>query len=135
MYDLQLIDLLPLKKNGQKWASNIIEGINKSKEMSFDKLLFGLGIRFVGATVSKKLVSHFQNMDNLMAATFEELESVDEIGGKIAQSLVEIFTVPSNIELIHKLKGKGLSFVVSQSNSILSDKLKINQLLFLAFSN
>ena len=124
LYDLQLIDLLPLKKNGQKWANNIIEGINKSKEMSFDKLLFGLGIRFVGATVSKKLVSHFQNMDNLMVATFEELESVDEIGGKIAQSLVDFFAVPSNIELIHKLKGKGLSFVVSQSNSILSDKLK-----------
>ncbi|MEJ6734879.1 MAG: NAD-dependent DNA ligase LigA [Flavobacteriales bacterium] len=124
LYSLKLEQLLPLKKNGQKWAQNIIEGIIASKQISFDKLLFGLGIRFVGATVSKVLVSHFKNIDNIMNASVEELENVDEIGIKIAQSLVNHFQIAENVNSIEVLKSFGLQLELNKENNLLSEKLK-----------
>ena len=124
LYSLELEQLLPLKKNGQKWAQNIIDGIEDSKKISFDKLLFGLGIRFVGATVSKVLVNHFKSIDSIMNASIEELENVDEIGTKIAQSLVSYFQIEENKNAIETLKKHGLLFEINEENDFISQILK-----------
>ena len=124
LYSLKLEQLLPFKKNGQKWAQNIIYGIEASKQNSFDKLLFGLGIRFVGATVSKVLVNHFKDVDLLIKASLEELENVDEIGEKIAQSLINYFEDQENLKSIEVLKSFGLQLKKTDDEALLSEKLK-----------
>jgi DNA ligase (NAD+) len=124
LYSLKLEQLLPFKKNGQKWAQNIIDGIEASKQNSFDKLLFGLGIRFVGATVSKVLVNHFKDVDLLIKASLEELENVDEIGEKIAQSLINYFEGQENLKSIEVLKSFGLQLKKTDDEALLSEKLK-----------
>ena len=123
LYDLNIEDLLPFKKDGRKWAENIIQGIEKSKEIPFERVLFGLGIRFVGETVAKKLSQHYKNIENLMSSDFEELIQVDEIGDKIAKSVVNYFSIDSNLILIQELKRHGLSFQSSYEESKLSNKL------------
>ncbi len=123
LYLLQIEDLLPLKKDGRKWAENILYGINQSKKISFERVLFALGIRYVGETVSKKLTRHFGTIDNLMKANYQELTLVDEIGDKIAESLVNYFNNKENKILINNLKSHNLCFVSDNKNKILSDKL------------
>ena len=104
-------DLLKqIDRFGEKSISNMIEGIEKSKQMPFEKVLFGLGIRYVGETVAKKLAAHFKNIDNLMNASFEELVAVDEIGERIAESLIEYFREPRHREQIELLRNSGLQF-------------------------
>lgn len=117
LYYLKLEDLLPLKKKGEVWAENIIEGIEKSKENPFEKVLFALGIRYVGETVAKKLAKHFKNIDQLQAASWEELVGVDEIGERIASSLVEFFQSASNREMLEKLKSAGLNFEIEAAEN------------------
>lgn len=108
----------------QKTVENILKGIEASKSIAFESLLFALGIRFVGETVAKKLASHFRNIDNLMRATYEELITVDEIGDKIAGSLLEYFKEPKNIAIIERLKSKNLQFEIKEYTAIkLSNKL------------
>lgn len=107
----------------EQGAKNIINGIENSKKNPFEKVLFALGIKFVGETVAKKLAKHFKSIDNLMKATYEELITVDEIGDRIAQSIVDFFNVPKNKEIIKKLKEHGLQFEVVQKENE-SDKLK-----------
>ena len=124
LYTLELEQLLVFKKNGQKWAQNIIDGIKISKQNTFDKLLFGLGIRYVGATVSKVLVNHFKDIDSLIGANEEELENVDEIGSKIAQSLISFFQVEENRRSLEAFKSFGLKLNKDDDESILSEKLK-----------
>ncbi len=104
-------------------AKNIIKGIEKSKEIPFEKVLFALGIRFVGETVAKKLAKHFKSIDNLMVATFEELVNVDEIGERIAQSVVDFFKIENNTEILERLKNAGLQLEIIESENS-SDKLK-----------
>ena len=122
LYLLQIEDLLPLKKDGRKWAENILYGINQSKNISFERVLFALGIRYVGETVSKKLSRHFGTIDNLMKANYQELTLVDEIGDKIAESLVNYFNDKKNKILINNLKSHNLCFVSDNENKFLSDK-------------
>jgi DNA ligase (NAD+) len=110
LYALEYNQLMKLERMGEKSASNIIEGIEKSKAIPFPKVLFGLGIRYVGETVAKKLAAHFLAIEELIAATKEELESVEEIGSKIAQSVHAYFRVPKNIEHVVQLKNAGLQF-------------------------
>ena len=108
----------------QKTVENILKGIEASKSIAFESLLFALGIRFVGETVAKKLASHFRNIDNLMKATYEELITVDEIGDKIAGSLLEYFKEPKNIAIIERLKSKNLQFEIKENTALkLSNKL------------
>ena len=108
----------------QKTVENILKGIEASKSIAFESLLFALGIRFVGETVAKKLASHFRNIDNLMRATYEELITVDEIGDKIAGSLLEYFKEPKNIAIIERLKSKNLQFEIKENTALkLSNKL------------
>ncbi len=107
-------ELKQLGRFGEKSINNMIDGIENSKEMPFDKVLFGLGIRYVGATVAKKLAVHFKNVDNLANATFEELITAEEIGERIALSIQEYFSDEKHKAEIEKLKAQGLQFVTEE---------------------
>ena len=96
----------------EKTVENIVAGIESSKSQPFERVLFGLGIRFVGETVAKKLAFHFKNIDALMIADFETLNGVEEIGGVIARSVIDYFSIPENREEIEELKAAGLHFEV-----------------------
>ncbi len=100
----------------EKSANNILLGIETSKNTPFERVLFGLGIRFVGETVAKKLAKYFKTIDAIAAATFEELNAVDEIGDTIAESIIQWFANPQHIEIIEKLKAAGLHLSVDESN-------------------
>ncbi|MGB0891494.1 MAG: NAD-dependent DNA ligase LigA, partial [Flavobacteriaceae bacterium] len=113
LYDLRVEQIIPLERMAEKSAQNMVAGIEKSKEIPFEKVLFALGIRFVGETVAKKLAKHFKSMDNLMAADFETLVAVDEIGDRIAQSIIEFSNDLGNIQLINRLKLYGVQLEVS----------------------
>jgi len=113
LYDLQVEQVIPLERMAEKSAQNMVAGIEKSKEIPFEKVLFALGIRFVGETVAKKLAKHFKSIDNLMTADFETLISVDEIGDRIAQSIIDFSNDLGNIQLIDRLKSHGVQLEVS----------------------
>tara|TARA_B110000902_G_scaffold180993_1_gene204991 strand:- start:1277 stop:3274 length:1998 start_codon:yes stop_codon:yes gene_type:complete len=113
LYDLKVAQVIPLERMAEKSAQNMIKGIEKSKEIPFEKVLFALGIRFVGETVAKKLAKYFKSIDRLMAATFEELIHVDEIGDRIAQSIIDFSSDLGNMQLIDRLKTYGLQLEVS----------------------
>lgn len=114
LYDLKVEQIIPLERMAEKSAQNMIQGIEKSKEVPFEKVLFALGIRFVGETVAKKLAKHFKSIDNLMVADFETLISVDEIGDRIAQSIIDFSNNLGNIQLMNRLKSYGLQLEVSE---------------------
>jgi DNA ligase (NAD+) len=113
LYDLKVAQVIPLERMAEKSAQNMIKGIEKSKEIPFEKVLFALGIRFVGETVAKKLAKYFKSIDRLMAATFEELIHVDEIGDRIAQSIIDFSSDLGNMQLIDRLKTYGMQLEVS----------------------
>ncbi|MBA6156593.1 NAD-dependent DNA ligase LigA [Tenacibaculum sp. S7007] len=113
LYDLKVEQIIPLERMAEKSAQNMVAGIEKSKEIPFEKVLFALGIRFVGETVAKKLAKHFKSIDNLMAANFETLIEVDEIGDRIAQSIIDFSNDLGNIQLIDRLKSYGVQLEVS----------------------
>lgn len=116
LYDLTEAQVIPLERMAAKSAENMIAGIEKSKEIPFEKVLFALGIRFVGETVAKKLAKHFKSIENLMAADFETLISVDEIGERIAQSILDFSNDLSNIQMINRLKYHGIQLAVSAAS-------------------
>jgi DNA ligase (NAD+) len=117
-------ELKKLGRFGEKSINNMLEGIEKSKQMPFEKVLFGLGIRYIGETVAKKLAFHFKTMDKLMAASLEELVAADEIGERIAQSIIEYFGNEKHQQEIEKLKVQGLQFVVVENEvKLASEKL------------
>ena len=108
LYDLTIADVIPLERMAQKSAENLVNGIEKSKEVPFERVLFALGIRYVGETVAKKLAKHYQNIDNLSNASLMDLILVDEIGERIAQSVVEFFENSENQIIIQRLKDYGV---------------------------
>ena len=112
LYELRLEDVMPLERMAEKSADNLIKSVVASKEKPFSKVLFGLGIRFVGETVAKKLVIAFGDIDSLIAAEFDQFIAVDEIGDRIADSLIEFFSSTENLSLIHRLKLNGLKFQI-----------------------
>ncbi len=119
------LQLLQLERFGSKSVMNLLQGIEKSKEVPFEKVLFALGIRYVGETVAKKLAYAFKTIDALMKANFEELIAVDEIGERIAQSIITYFSKDEHIELINFLKAEGLQFEAEIKEIILEgDQLK-----------
>ncbi|MFL0101989.1 NAD-dependent DNA ligase LigA [Tenacibaculum maritimum] len=113
LYELKAMQIIPLERMAEKSAQNIIDGIEKSKGIPFEKVLFALGIRFVGETVAKKLVKHFKSMETLMKADFESLVAVDEIGDRIAQSIIEFSADSRNRVLVDRLKSYGIQLEVS----------------------
>lgn len=106
--------LLELGRFAEKSVSNLLEGIEQSKDRPFQKVLFGLGIRFVGETVATKVVNHFKSIDALMQADTETIAAVDDVGVRIAQSLVRYFSQLNHKEQISELKSKGLNFAVTE---------------------
>lgn len=116
LYDLKVEQILPLERMAQKSAENLINGIEASKAIPFEKVLFGLGIRYVGETVAKKLARHFKSIEALKAASFETLIEVDEIGDKIAESVIEFFTELSNLVIIDRLKAYGINLALSEES-------------------
>ena len=113
IYDFKIPDLIRLERLGTKSAYNIKDGAEKSKEIPFERVVFGLGIRFVGETIAKKLAFAFKNMEALETATFEQLIEIDEIGERIAKSVVSYFADPLNINTINRLKSQGLQMCLS----------------------
>ena len=108
LYQLTADDIKNLDRMGEKSAENIIKGIEASKEVPFERVLFALGIRFVGETVAKKIAKSFNDIDELENANLEKLINIDEIGEKIAQSILTYFANPLNRELIERLRSTGL---------------------------
>jgi DNA ligase (NAD+) len=116
-------ELKQMGRFGEKSINNMLDGIEKSKQMPFEKVLFGLGIRYIGETVAKKLTTHFKTIDSLVAAPFEELVVAEEIGERIAHSLIEYFSNSKHLEEIGKLKTQGLQFIAEEKEVVLqSDK-------------
>jgi DNA ligase (NAD+) len=126
IYDLHKNDIMLLDRFGEKSASNIIEGIAASKQVPFERVLFAIGIRFVGDTVARKLARHFHTIDALMAASQEQLIEAPEVGQKIAASIQEFFAEEKNREIIHRLKNHGLQFEIAEEHQLkkVSEKLK-----------
>ena len=110
LYTLSKDQLMPLERMAEKSAENLINGVAASVNIPFERVLFGLGIRYVGETVAKKLARAYKNIDALMVATANELEMVDEIGERIAESTVNYFSEEKNREIINRLKEHGLQF-------------------------
>ncbi len=124
LYFLKEEDLLPLDRMAEKSVFNLLLSIEASKKIPFERLLFGLGIRYIGETVAKILVKNFSNIDNLLKADFETLIAIDDIGVKIAESLIDWFSKDENIHLIDLLKSTGLMLSSNNINSIHSKKFE-----------
>ncbi|QCX52835.1 NAD-dependent DNA ligase LigA [Elizabethkingia sp. JS20170427COW] len=130
-YHLSKEQLLPLERMAEKSAQNIINAVEKSKEVPYEKVLFGIGIKHVGETVAKKLAKNFSSIDELKNASVEELTSVEDIGEKIAQSIVEFLNNPENWEMIEKLKSYGVQLVRGEnSQEVISEVLLGKTFLF-----
>lgn len=112
LYDLTVEQVLPLDRMAQKSAENLVNGVAKSKQIPFESVLFALGIRFVGETVAKKLAKHYKTISALEQATLEDLILVDEIGERIAKSVIEFFENEENLEIIERLKSKGVQMEI-----------------------
>ena len=110
LYDLQAPQLACLPRLGEKSADNIIRSIRGSVEVPFRRVLFGLGIRFVGETTAKYLAEHFRSLDAVMKATREELTEADEVGGRIADAIIEYFADEKNLAIIRRLRDAGVKF-------------------------
>ena len=137
LYRLTFDQLVDLERMGEKSANNMLKGIEASKSIPFERVLFGLGIRFVGETVAKKLAQSFQNMDALQAASYDELIDVEEIGEKIAISVQLYFQDSANLALILRLKEVGLMFESvkkEQVSSVLLGKVLVVSGTFETFS-
>jgi DNA ligase (NAD+) len=115
LYELKKEQLTPLERMADKSATNMIIGIEASKQIPFEKVLFALGIRFVGETVAKKLARHYKNINALMEANYEDLIAVDEIGERIAKSILSFFSDDGNCTLIDRIKHYGLNLALDES--------------------
>ncbi len=130
-YTLTKEQLLPLERMAEKSAQNIISGIENSKEIPFEKVLFGIGIKHVGETVAKKLAKNFHSIDDLQKATVEELVQVEDIGGKIADSIIAFFQNSENILMVERLKSYGVQLEKGENtNEVLSNVLENKTFLF-----
>ncbi|MBK6264133.1 NAD-dependent DNA ligase LigA [Marivirga sp. S37H4] len=118
LYDLTYEDIYELEGFKDLSTKNLLQGIEESKKIPFENILFGLGIRFVGKTVAEKLAEYFKNIDNLAAANYEQLIEVPEIGERIAQSVVDYFKDLENIDLIERLKRAGLQMEIVEKQQV-----------------
>jgi len=130
LYNLSIEEVIPLERMAEKSAENLIKGIEASKQIQFNRVLFGLGIRYVGETVARTLAKHYKNIEALSEASTEELESIDEIGIKIAKSVYSYFRKNENIRLVSRLYSYGLNFKISnEDNSKQSSVLNGNRVV------
>jgi DNA ligase (NAD+) len=125
LYELTIEQILPLERMAQKSAENLLKGVEKSKKIPFENVLFAIGIRFVGETVAKKLAKHYKNIEALSKASLMDLILVDEIGDKIAKSVIEFFDNHENRLIIERLKEYGVQFeIIETVNPYATDKLQ-----------
>ena len=138
LYDLKFEQIVGLERMAEKSANNLIMGVLESKKIPFERVLYALGIRYVGETVAKKLAKHFEKIDSIITADFDTLINVDEIGDKIANSIIEFFAQDENLEIVLKLKSLGLQFEIEESykniSSVLSGKSFVVSGVFKNFS-
>ncbi|MFM7018315.1 NAD-dependent DNA ligase LigA [Flavobacterium sp.] len=124
LYELTVEQVIPLERMAQKSAENLVNGIQKSKEVPFERVLFALGIRYVGETVAKKLAKHYKTISALSQASMMDLILVDEIGDRIAQSVIEFFENQDNTKIIERLQSFGVQFeIVEKFNPDATDLL------------
>ncbi|WP_320814997.1 NAD-dependent DNA ligase LigA [Flavobacterium sp.] len=128
LYDLTKEQVLPLERMAEKSADNLINGVADSKKIPFESVLYALGIRYVGETVAKKLAKHYQNIDAIASASLLDLMLVEEIGEKIAQSVVLFFENEKNIEIINRLKIKGIQLEINNKNSTFISNILENKI-------
>ena len=124
LYELKINDLLPLERMAEKSAENLLKGLEASKQIPFERVLFALGIRYVGETVAKKLAKHYQHIEALLDATQEDLENVEEIGERIAQSVVLYFADESNRNIVQRLAKHALQMEVGEEDKVISNTLQ-----------
>ena len=117
LYKLKIQDVIGLERMAEKSSINLVDGIKKSLDIPFERVLYALGIRYIGSTVAKTLARYYMNIDRLISSNSIELESVDEIGEKIASSVIEFFSDKKNIEMINTLKSYGLQFKLVDNNN------------------
>ncbi|GIZ08285.1 NAD-dependent DNA ligase LigA [Flavobacterium sp. UMI-01] len=139
LYELTVEQILPLERMAQKSAENLIKGVAASKKIPFERVLYALGIRFVGETVAKKLAKHYKNIDALSQASLMDLVLVDEIGERIAQSVVDFFENQENRVIIERLKSYGIQFELEEkvnlnATEILTAKTFVVSGVFTQFS-
>lgn len=137
LYELTFDQLINLERMAEKSANNLLQGLKESKKVPFERVLFALGIRFVGETVAKKLARHFKNIDALKTADFEQLVEVEEIGEKIAASVQQYFQDDRNVAIIERLKKFELQFEIEEvelKSNILEGKSIVVSGVFAAFS-
>lgn len=127
LYDLKFEDVLKLERMAEKSANNLLDGIRDSVKIPYQRVLFGLGIRYVGETVAKKLAAKFKTMDQLMQASREQLLEVDEIGDRIADSLIAYFGNPYHIEIINRLKAAGLQFTNTEKEVVMESSVLLGK--------
>ena len=114
LYELTADQIIHLDRMAEKSADNLVKGVQASKDVPFERVLFGLGIRYVGETVAKKLAKHFKSIEALSKATLEDLETVDEIGVRIAESVVDFFSTEANVQMVARLILYGLQLQLSE---------------------
>jgi len=114
LYELTTDQIIHLDRMAEKSADNLVKGVQASKDVPFERVLFGLGIRYVGETVAKKLAKHYKSIEAMSKATLEDLEQVDEIGIKIAESVVDFFRTEANVQLVSRLILYGLQLQLSE---------------------
>ncbi|MFA5573558.1 MAG: NAD-dependent DNA ligase LigA [Brumimicrobium sp.] len=114
LYKLTFDQIVKLERMGDKSANNLLEGLEKSKQIPFERVLFALGIRFVGETVAKKVAKALKNIDAIVSASYDTLINIDEVGEKIARSIIQHFSKPENLEIITDLKNAGLQFQIEE---------------------
>jgi len=124
LYDLKKEQVVVLERMADKSADNLIFGVEKSKEITFDRVLYALGIRYVGETVAKKLAKHYKNIANIAKADLLDLVTVDEIGEKIAQSVMDFFQNTENVAIISKLREVGVQFELNDVSTSVSNFLE-----------
>ncbi len=117
LYDLRYQDLIKLERFADKSVKNLLESIEKSKQVPFQRVIFALGIRYVGETVARVLARHFKDIDHLRQASYDQLVAIDEIGDKIAQSIVEFFADERNMEIIERLKKAGVNMKATEETA------------------
>lgn len=129
LYVLTYDQLFELNSFKEKKSQNIIDGLIASKQIPFERVLYAVGIRYVGETVAKKLAKHFKNIDAIINASFEELIAADEIGDKIAESIIHFFSIEQNKEIIDQLRVYGLNFELSEEQ-LANSSTKLESLIF-----
>jgi len=129
LYELTKEQVIPLERMAEKSAENLVNGIEASKQITFERVLYAIGIRYVGETVAKKLAKHYKSIENLSKASMEELEGVDEIGIKIAESVHLFFNLKENNNAIERLKEFDVQLEIS-AEKLANQTEKLKNLTF-----